>query len=138
MRPSCLRIDRIVGRASLPIICWPFLAMLLSITPALSADRGFNNYDGDTFRATFRIANIDSPEIAGQCDAERRLALQARDFTRAWLAKGGVTIKQDPKRGVDKYGRILVTVERSGEDLGVALIKAGLARPWEGRRQPWC
>jgi endonuclease YncB( thermonuclease family) len=103
--------------------------------PALAASRGFVNYDGDTLRATFRIANIDAPEIKGQCDDERRLAIKAREFTRVWLAKGRVTIKQT---GVDRYGRILALVERNGEDLGKALIAARLARPWVGRRQPWC
>ena len=102
---------------------------------AIAADRGFTNYDGDTLRATFRIANIDAPEIKGQCDFERKLAMRAREFTRGWLAKGRVTIRQT---GVDRYGRILAVVERNGEDLGEALIAAKLARPWVGRRQPWC
>lgn len=106
--------------------------------PAGAADRGFSAYDGDTFRATFRIANIDAPEIDGKCDAERKLAIQARDFTRAWLAKGRAVIRQDPKRGVDPYGRILVLVERDGEDLGEALIARRLARAWDGKRRPWC
>ena len=48
-------------------ICLTVLVTLgLWITGAAEArDRGFNNYDGDTFRATFRIANIDTPEIDG-------------------------------------------------------------------------
>lgn len=116
----------------------PFSAFVLSACfplPAFAADRGFANYDGDTVRATFRIANIDAPEIKGQCEFERTLAIKAREFTRVWLAKGHVTIKQT---GVDRYGRILATVERDGEDLGKALIAAKLARPWVGKRQPWC
>lgn len=105
-------------------------------TPSFAAsDRGFANYDGDTVRATFRIANIDAPEIQGQCDYERKLAVRAKEFTRVWLAKGHVTIKQT---GIDRSGRVLATVERNGEDLGEALIKAKLARPWVGKRQPWC
>ncbi len=116
------------------------LALLLTLLalPAYAAERGFSAYDGDTFRATFRIANIDAPEIQGQCDSERKLAIQARDFTRAWLAKGKAIIRQDPKRGVDPYGRILVIVERDGEDLGEALISKGLARRWDGKRRSWC
>lgn len=106
-----------------------FAATMLVISPAIAADRGFSAHDGDTFRATFRIANIDAPEIDGKCDVERKLAIQARDFTRSWLAKGKAVIRQDPKRGVDPYGRILVLVERDGEDLGKSLIARGLARP---------
>ena len=102
---------------------------------ALSAESGFTNYDGDTFKATFRIANIDTPEIKGSCDAERKLAARAKVFTANWLAKGLVTIKQT---GVDRYGRALALVSRDSEDLGEALIRAGLARPWKGRRENWC
>jgi micrococcal nuclease len=87
-----------------------FLSALCAALPVFAAsDRGFNNYDGDTLRATFRIANIDAPEIQGQCDYERQLALRAKEFTRLWLAKGHVTIKQT---GTDRYGRILARVER--------------------------
>jgi len=119
---------------ALPFFAFVLLSAYLSL-PAFAANRGFANYDGDTLRATFRIANIDAPEIKGQCDYERNLAVKAREFTRVWLAKGHVTIKQT---GVDRYGRILAIVERNGEDLGQALIAARLARPWVGKRQPWC
>jgi micrococcal nuclease len=125
---------RVFPRSSL--FCFLFLFAFFIARPVSAAsDRGFNNYDGDTLRATFRIANIDTPEIQGQCDSERQLALRAKEFTRVWLAKGHVTIKQT---GTDRYGRILARVDRNGEDLGEALIKAKLARPWVGKRQPWC
>lgn len=112
-----------------------FLSLSFDVSGASSADRVFANYDGDTLRATFRLENIDTPEIKGACDAEKKLALRAKDFTKAWLAKGKVTIQQT---GIDKYGRVLARVDRNGEDLGEALIKAGLARPWKGRRERWC
>lgn len=117
------------------LLCLARLALFFS---AVAAERGYYAHDGDTCRATFRIANIDAPEIDGKCDYERKLAIEARDFTRAWLAKGGVIMRQDPKRGVDQNGRILVLVERSGEDLGRALISRGLARALDGKRRPWC
>jgi micrococcal nuclease len=111
------------------------LAICLIALPATAADRGFSTYDGDTTRAKFRIANIDAPEIEGKCTYERQLAIKAREFTRAWLDKGHVTIRTE---GLDRYGRVLARMERSGEDLGEALIRAGLARKWDGRRHPWC
>lgn len=102
---------------------------------AWSAEKGFTNYDGDTLRATFRIANIDTPEISGACDSEKKLALKAKAYTAEWLAKGSVTIQQT---GVDRYGRVLALVRRGTDDLGEALIKAGLARPWTGKQEKWC
>ena len=111
------------------------LSTLLISQAAQAAERGFRNYDGDTFRATFRIANIDTPEIKRKCDYERMLAIKAREFTERFLKQGKTVIKQT---GVDRYGRILATVERGGVDLGKALVKEGLARPWRGRRENWC
>jgi len=111
------------------------LCALFGASNAQGAERGFTNYDGDTLRATFRIANIDTPEIKGACDSERKLALRAKNFTSEWLSKGAVTIKQT---GLDKYGRVLALITRNGDDLGLALIEAGLARPWTGRREKWC
>ena len=102
---------------------------------AHAADRGFTNYDGDTFRATFRIANIDTPEIKGECDAERELAQRAKVFTERFLAQGNIVIIQS---GIDRYGRVLAVVSREGHDLGEALIAEGLARPWKGKREQWC
>jgi micrococcal nuclease len=108
--------------------------MLISAN-AWSADKGFNNYDGDTIKATFRIANIDAPEIKGACETERQMAVRAKNFTAEWLAKGRVTIQQT---GVDRYGRVLALISRNNEDLGKALIAAGLAKEWRGRRENWC
>jgi micrococcal nuclease len=115
-------------------------ALLVALTiqvgaSANAAERGFSNYDGDTFKATFRIANIDTAEMRAKCDAERELAIQAKAFTHEFLKQGDIVITQT---GVDRYGRILATVQRRGEDLGEALIAAGLARKWKGRRESWC
>jgi endonuclease YncB( thermonuclease family) len=66
---------------------------------------------------------------------ERKLAIRAREFTERFLKQGKVVIRQT---GVDRYGRILATVERDGVDLGEALVKEGLARPWRGKREQWC
>ena len=112
-----------------------FLALLLIHSYANAAERGFSNYDGDTFKATFRIANIDTPEIRAKCDAERELALRGKAFTADFLKQGDVVITQV---GVGKYGRVIATVQRGDEDLGEALIAAGLARRWKGRRESWC
>ena len=114
------------------------LAMALALALSVSAHarvRGYSIYDGDTFRATFRIANIDTPELKGKCAHEIELAERAKLFTQQFLAQGDVVITQT---GVDRYGRVLATVRRGDEDLGAALIAAGLARAWRGRRESWC
>lgn len=113
------------------------LALVLAASPALADwQPKWSAYDGDTCTATFRIANVDAPEMRGACEAESALARRARDFTRAWIGDWrGVTVET---QGLDKYGRVLATMRRGDADLGEALVSKGLARRWTGRREGWC
>ncbi|MDR1697161.1 MAG: thermonuclease family protein [Rickettsiales bacterium] len=108
-------------------------------------------FDGDTFSAAVlmpddieidvrvRIMQIDTPEMAGECDAEIAAAGRARTHLAEILPAGSrVTL-----RGVrdDKYlGRIDAYVTTAaGADVGEMMIRAGHARRYDGgRRQPWC
>ncbi|HWK40789.1 MAG TPA: thermonuclease family protein [Croceibacterium sp.] len=93
--------------------------------------------DGDTFWINgekVRIETIDAPEINGQCPYERQLAAQARDRLAVLLGAGF----QMQRNGADRYGRTLARITVQGRDAGAILISEGLARPWEGRRRPWC
>jgi micrococcal nuclease len=99
--------------------------------------------DGDTIACgatRVRILNIDTPELGAhaRCPAEAALAERARQFTARRLATGSVEIRVDSKRPRDRNGRTLAWVSVDSQDLGEALIAAGLARRWDGRRHPWC
>jgi endonuclease YncB( thermonuclease family) len=97
--------------------------------------------DGDTIDCAgqrVRLVNVDTPELRGACAAESALARRARAFVAERLAAGPVEIVPDPRRPRDRYGRTLARVAVGGADLGEALIAAGLARRWDGRRRPWC
>lgn len=111
------------------------LALLLSIF----------TIDGDTIVIDgrhVRIANIDAPEIRHyHCDAELRLGLVAKRRMAELLASGTVAMLEgdrDSGRLTDRYGRTLATIEVDGRDVGEIMIAEGLARPWVGKRQPWC
>lgn len=100
--------------------------------------------DGDTIedRATgerIRLANIDTAEIrdGARCAAERRHGERARAEVRLLLARADVVGLRRTGRE-DSYGRTIAYVLIDGRDLGQALIAEGLARPWRGRREPWC
>ncbi len=85
-----------------------------------------------------RIAGIDTPELRGRCARERRLAVKARDFVTAQVASRLVRLV---RIRYGKYaGRVVTGVEtENGTDLGQALLAAGLARPYHGRRRAgWC
>lgn len=99
--------------------------------------------DGDTIDdlargVRIRLANIDAPELHDPgCAAELRLARHARDMVRERLS-GAHAVGLRRLERIDRYGRELAFVSVDGADLGEALIAAGLARPWTGRRRPWC
>ena len=101
--------------------------------------------DGDTIelnRQRIRIANIDAPELRhAQCDAERRLAIIARNRLSALLKSGQLVVKEgDPVDGRvrDRHGRTLATITIDGRDVGDILIAEELARQWGRRRRSGC
>jgi micrococcal nuclease len=104
-------------------------------------------YDGGTFRVDIngypdiigknipiRVNAIDTPEIKGQCDYEKQLAIKAKYFTSALLSGGTVELR-NAERG--KYFRIAADVYVDGVSLGNSLIDAGLAYKYD-KKKDWC
>jgi len=98
--------------------------------------------DGDTFETAgirIRVADIDTPEVHGQCAHETELAARATQRMRALLAAGPFELHPLASgRDEDHYGRKLRIVTRDGRSLGDQLVAEGLARTWTGRRETWC
>ena len=99
--------------------------------------------DGDTLEdmsadITYRIENIDTPETGprARCQAERDLGNRATQQARTLISSGNVELRSTGR--IDRYGRTIALVLIDGRDLGETLIAGGLARPWRGRREPWC
>ena len=97
--------------------------------------------DGDTFwmdGAKIRLADIDAPEThPSRCAEEERLGNAATQRLHALLNAGRVTLAT-AGRDTDRYGRKLRVAFANGRSIGGTLIAEGLARPWTGRRRPWC
>jgi endonuclease YncB( thermonuclease family) len=100
--------------------------------------------DGDTIEdmgsdITYRLVNIDTPETGSRarCSAERTLGDRATQAARA-LISGARRIELNATGRIDRYGRSIAFVVIDGRDMGETLIAEGLARPWRGRREPWC
>jgi len=98
--------------------------------------------DGDTFQYRgdrIRIADIDAPETGGaKCASERALGDRARHRLAELLSAGDFRLTAFGSRDRDQYGRALRVVYQGGQSVGTVLVSEGLARPWEGRRRPWC
>ena len=147
-----LRRDAIFGGA---LFCVVFALGLWAASPArlnqpaesqasvAVASVSLRVIDGDTVEnlnsgARIRIANIDTPEIHEPgCRAEAALGYRARSMTRQILSAAR-TLEVRSLGRQDRYGRDLALIRADGHDLGESLIAAGLARPWQGRRRPWC
>jgi len=100
--------------------------------------------DGDTLEdmreeITYRIVNIDTPETGSRarCPAERDLGNRATNAVRTLLSSAE-RLELRPTGRTDRYGRTIAFVVIDGRDMGETLIAEGLARPWRGRREPWC
>lgn len=108
-------------------------------------------YDGDTCMMSLpgihplfgdhipvRLAGIDTPEMKGQCERERRLARRARDVVRSALSQAETIHLRKASR--DKYFRIDARVIANGQDLSAVLIEQGLAVPYDGgtKIKDWC
>lgn len=110
------------------------------------------NYDGDTITVSIkniiplfgekipvRVAGIDTAEIRGKTDCERKAAIMARDEVARLLKSAKVINLQNPKR--DKYFRIVADVEIDGESLSAFLLNKGLAVSYDGGTKKdvdWC
>ena len=134
------------------------IALIAAIIPAAAAQadpvpgpinaRVVSVYDGDTLtvdaapwpdvtiRIKVRVAGVDTPEIRGKCQAEKDLAVRARDFVRA--AVGAMVRLTDVRPG--KYaGRVIADVWVNGQKLSDLLIAENLGRLYHGgRREGWC
>lgn len=97
--------------------------------------------DGDTFYVggeKVRIAGIDAPETHDYgCQSELALGDRATEKLHALLNSGVMTMTSID-RNRDRYGRLLRNVAVGGQDVGEAMISAGVAREYGRGRRPWC
>ncbi|MCQ2410422.1 MAG: thermonuclease family protein [Elusimicrobiaceae bacterium] len=100
-------------------------------------------YDGDTFKINLncslavycekvpvRVRGVDTPEIKGKTQREKKLAQQAKAFTKDFLDKRPITLSDC---GRDKYFRLLCDVTNGeGKDLARELIRRDYGYSYQG------
>ena len=97
--------------------------------------------DGDSFRLgkrRIRIRGIDAPERDGACPAETALAERSAMKLAELLNAGPFTMTVIGGDEHDQYGRELRVLTRDGRSIGAAMVGAGLARDYHGRKLGWC
>jgi endonuclease YncB( thermonuclease family) len=126
------------GGGAVERIHGPIEAEILRIKDGDTIEVRAHIWPGQYVEVSVRLSGIDTPELRGKCEEERRLAGIARDSLNRWLASGRVLLRDVT---YDKYGgRAVASVETdSGEDIASRLLAANLARRYGGRRkQGWC
>lgn len=139
------------------------ILILLLASPAIAKNTDITDvkvtsvYDGDTFKVmlpcslpvvcdyiSVRVQGVDSPEFNTKNACEKKKAKEAKLFTRDFLSKGSVTLRNCRK---DKYFRLLCAVfvvegeTKAERSLTTALLNANLAVPYEGKKKlkyNWC
>jgi endonuclease YncB( thermonuclease family) len=94
-------------------------------------------YDGDTFKAkghdieiVVRFIAIDAPEISyRKGEASQPFSEQAKKMLTELILNRIVKIKG---YGLDKYNRLLAVVSYAGKNIGVEMIRQGLAEIYQG------
>lgn len=98
-------------------------------------------HDGDTVKAVFkvfdkyykwncRIAHVDTPELRTDDPAEKARGLFVRDKLREQILNKIVTLHC---LKFDKYGRLLVEINITGQNIHEWLIQNKYANPYEGK-----
>ena len=91
------------------------------------------NWLGQVVSTKVRLAGVDAPELRGRCARESRMARNARSFV-GKLAGQVVTLR-DIRYGKFAGQVIARDFTAEGEELGQALIAAGLARSYRINRR---
>jgi endonuclease YncB( thermonuclease family) len=119
------------------IVDGPVAARVLRVIDGDTIEVAARIWLGQRLTIRVRLAGVDAPEMRGRCDRERNLARAARELV---ASRAGESVRLTAIRR-DKYGgRVVARVAGSdGHDLSDALLSAGLAHRYEGRRKlPWC
>lgn len=120
------------------------------VVDSIYAKRVRRIYDGDTIyvdidgwpeiigeNMPIRVARIDTPEMKGQCASEKQRAELAKKYITLHLQNAKVVELRNIERG--KYFRLVAEVIADGVNVSDAMLKSGMARPYDGGTKiSWC
>lgn len=89
--------------------------------------------DGESLRV--RIIGYDTPELHGECEAERVAARVETQALELHLASGCFSAVINAERPEDRFGHILARVYVEETDVAALMIDGGHGRPYYGGRR---
>lgn len=118
----------------------PYRAEVIKVVDGDTVKLNLFIYPNLTKRISLRLNGINTPEKRGKgvADCEKKAAQKATNFTQRFLKNTKFVFVSGVKLG--KYaGRALGNITKGKQDLGKALLEAGLARKYDGgKRGAWC
>jgi len=117
---------------------------LNSFVPPVNSGRVIKVYDGDTitiasklpglknspiYKFSVRLNGIDTPEIRGKNEDEKKFAIQARDSLSKRIMGKDIFLKNVK---TEKYGRLLCDIYLEKENLNKWMIDKRFALPYDG------
>ena len=115
----------------------PYRAELVRVVDGDTVRVHVHVWPGEYHEVAIRIGGIDTPELHAKTTCERQMAFRAKQFTEQFVTGKALRVLNIQP---DKYNdRMVADLEAEGEDLKLALLKAGLARSYDGgAKPPWC
>jgi len=116
----------------------PYPARLVRVIDGDTVEVDVDLWPGLVQRIHVRLDGVNTPEKHGASACEKAAGLRATEFTQKLLGKARRLILTGVRP--DKYGgRVLGRILADDKDLGEALLRAGLAKPYHGeKRGAWC
>lgn len=121
------------------LLLLPFLPLPLSLVACAKTNQTFKVitvHDGDTFTLSnnkvVRLFGVDAPEVSNQYNEfketdglEKIYGYEATKFTSDFLQGNNIEYFHEAN---DMYGRDVARIEHANKDLGLELVRNGLAR----------
>ena len=120
------------------VISGPIKAKVLEVRDGDSLVVLATIWPGQSIKTHVRILGLDAPELKARCAVERVHARLARQHLMKIIGREPIFLSK--VRGGKYFGRVLADVSNNQRlDIKSAMIEAGVARPYRGRkRQSWC
>jgi len=118
----------------------------VAFIPPLQYVKVIKVYDGDTitvagflpfkgsplYRFSVRLRSIDAPEIRGDSETEKRLALESRDALHHLIYGQMIELRNN---GKEKYGRLLADVYLKSLHVNTWMLENNYAVPYDGGKK---
>jgi len=118
---------------------------LKNFVPKIKECKVIKVYDGDTitvaaflkgdpecYKFQVRLSGIDSPELRGSGENEKKHAIISRDALSGQILNKTINLKI---KGKEKYGRLLADVLYNGTNMNDWMIKNGYAVNYDGGKK---